>query len=88
MSSNAQEQEPAHEPEAQTASSHENKRPAKNKNVWARYWKDGKSRSHIHPMTSVLFGLRIAQLALAVVFLVLAAFSAFSLNFGSVSQQY
>jgi hypothetical protein len=55
-------------------------------NIWAGRNKDGQDRSHIPPMSMAMLGLRIAQLSLAVIFLVLASFSAFTLNMGNVSK--
>jgi hypothetical protein len=55
-------------------------------NVWAeRVVKDGQDRSHVPPVSMVQLRLRIAQMVLAVIFLVLASFSAFTLNVGNVS---
>lgn len=49
-------------------------------NVWHARTLDGQDRSHIPPMAKRLFFVRIAQLVLAVAYLVLAAFAAFTLN--------
>lgn len=53
--------------------------------VWKRIPDDGEDRNHIPPATGKLVLLRIVQLSLAVVFLVLAAFAAFTLNTANVS---
>jgi hypothetical protein len=54
-------------------------------NVWHARTLDGQDRSHIPPMAKRLFFVRIAQLVLAVAYLVLAAFAAFTLNASTVS---
>jgi hypothetical protein len=54
-------------------------------NVWHARTRDGQDRSHIPPMARRLFFVRIAQLVLAVAYLVLAAFAAFTLNASTVS---
>jgi hypothetical protein len=53
-------------------------------NIWPELTKDGKDRSHIPPVTNKLFIIRLVQLGLAVLFLVLAAFAAFTLNISNV----
>jgi hypothetical protein len=58
---------------------------ARRRNVWEGRTQDGQDRSHIPPMSMAMFGIRIAQLVLAVIFLVLASFAAFTLNMGNVS---
>ncbi|KAK8085623.1 hypothetical protein PG997_006894, partial [Apiospora hydei] len=57
----------------------------RNRNVWANHIKNGDDRTHVPPMGRKVFIIRIVQLVLAVVFLVLAAFAAFTLNMGNVS---
>ncbi|ORY59740.1 uncharacterized protein BCR38DRAFT_412735 [Pseudomassariella vexata] len=54
------------------------------KNVWSSVAVD-KDRSHISAMTMKEFGIRIAQGTLAILFLVLTSFSAFTLNAGNLS---
>lgn len=57
-------------------------------NVWqGRVKKDGQDRSHIPPISKKLLLLRVAQLGLAVIFLILSAFSAFTLNAANVSRR-
>jgi hypothetical protein len=53
-------------------------------NVWAGYARDGQDRSHVTPMTMTIFRIRIVQLVLAVAYLVLTAFAAFTLNAAEV----
>jgi hypothetical protein len=50
--------------------------------------KDGQDRSHIPPISMKLVWLRITQITLAVVYLVLAAFAAYTLNTSNVSCPY
>lgn len=59
--------------------------PANDQNVWANHIKNGDDRTHVPPMSKKVLILRIVQLVIAVVFLVLAAFAAFTLNMGNVS---
>ncbi|KAH8898321.1 hypothetical protein GQ53DRAFT_881388 [Thozetella sp. PMI_491] len=49
-------------------------------NVWMSKTVDGQDRSHIPPMSMQMFRLRIAQIVLAVIFLILSAFAAYTLN--------
>lgn len=58
---------------------------ADDRNVWARHIKNGDDRTHVPPLSKKLFIIRVVQLVLAVLFLVLAAFAAFTLNMGNVS---
>lgn len=58
---------------------------ANDKNVWANHIKNGDDRTHVPAMSKKAFIVRIVQLVIAVVFLVLAAFAAFTLNMGNVS---
>ncbi|KAK8053133.1 hypothetical protein PG996_012434 [Apiospora saccharicola] len=55
-----------------------------NQNVWANHIKNGDDRTHVPPMSKKVLILRIVQLVIAVIFLVLAAFAAFTLNMGNV----
>jgi hypothetical protein len=52
--------------------------------IWVKLAKDGKDRSNIPPISQKLFIIRLVQLGLAVAFLILAAFSAFTLNLSNV----
>ncbi|KAK8097136.1 uncharacterized protein PG998_005359 [Apiospora kogelbergensis] len=56
---------------------------ADDRNVWARHIKNGDDRTHVPPLSKKLFIIRVVQLVLAVLFLVLAAFAAFTLNMGN-----
>ncbi len=47
---------------------------------------DGQDRSHIPPISTKMIWFRIAQLGLALVYLVLVAFAAYTLNTANVSQ--
>jgi hypothetical protein len=67
-------------------SSSEVMEPKVRRNVWASWVRDGKDRSHITPLSTKEFGIRVAQLLLATVFLIITAFSAFNLNMGNVSR--
>ncbi|KAK7992534.1 hypothetical protein PG988_001328 [Apiospora saccharicola] len=55
-----------------------------NQNVWANHIKNGDDRTHVPPMSKKVLILRIVQLVIAVIFLVLAAFAAFTLNMGNL----
>ncbi|KAK8018368.1 hypothetical protein PG991_007558 [Apiospora marii] len=56
---------------------------ANDRNVWANHIKNGDDRTHVPAMSKKVFIVRIVQLVIAVVFLVLAAFAAFTLNMGN-----
>ncbi|KAK7943468.1 uncharacterized protein PG986_012581 [Apiospora aurea] len=56
----------------------------KNRNVWANHIKNGDDRTHVPPMGKKVLIIRVVQLVFAVVFLVLAAFAAFTLNMGNL----
>ncbi|KAK6855150.1 hypothetical protein PG990_008556 [Apiospora arundinis] len=57
---------------------------ADDRNVWARHIKNGDDRTHVPPLSKKVFIVRIVQLVLTVIFLVLAAFAAFTLNMGNL----
>ncbi|KAK8070150.1 hypothetical protein PG994_006766 [Apiospora phragmitis] len=57
--------------------------PTNNRNVWANHIKNGDDRTHVPPMSKKVLIVRVVQLVIAVVFLVLAAFAAFTLNMGN-----
>ncbi|KAK8044257.1 hypothetical protein PG993_004281 [Apiospora rasikravindrae] len=58
---------------------------ADDRNVWANHIKNGDDRTHVPPVGVKVFIIRVVQLVIAVVFLVLAAFAAFTLNMGNLT---